>query len=98
MVRPIIRKKIVPVGTKVIGVLRRVVRKKRCSFDSLFDGCTSRSELIATFLAVLELLKVNRINVSEPDENEDIYISINENYVKQQEETGSDGSDDLDEY
>lgn len=87
MVRPIIRKKIVPVGTKVIGVLRRVLRKKRCSFDSLFDSCTSRSELIATFLAVLELLKVSRINVSEPDENDVIYISLNDNYVKQQEET-----------
>lgn len=90
MVRPIIRKKIVPVGEKVIGVLRRVVRRKRCSFESLFDGCTSKSELIATFLAVLELLKVSRINVSEPDENDDIYISLNENYVKKQEETGED--------
>ncbi len=86
-IQPIIKRRIVPVGVKVIGVLKKVVRKKRCSFESLFDGCGSRSELIATFLAVLELLKVNRINVSEPDENEEIYISLNENYVKQQEET-----------
>ncbi|MBR6922251.1 MAG: segregation/condensation protein A [Clostridia bacterium] len=87
-IQPIIKRRVVPVGEKVITVLRRVVRKKRCSFESLFDGCASRSELIATFLAVLELLKVNRISVSEPDEQEEIYISLNENYVKQQEETG----------
>lgn len=86
-IQPIIKRRIVPVGVKVISVLKRVVRYKNCRFDTLFDGCTSRSELVATFMAVLELLKVNRINVSEPDENEDIYISLNDNYVKQQEET-----------
>ena len=82
MMRPIMRRKIVPVGVKVVTVLRAVIRKKRAKFEELFDGCTSRSELVATFMAVLELLKVTRINVSEPDENDDIYISLNENYVK----------------
>ena len=90
MMRPIMRKKIVPVSTKVVTVLRRVIRRKNCRFDDLFDGCTSRSELVATFMAVLELLKVNRISVSEPDEQEEIYISLNENYVKRQEETETD--------
>ncbi|MBP5207153.1 MAG: segregation/condensation protein A [Clostridia bacterium] len=82
MMRPIMRRKIVPVGVKVVTVLRAVIRKKRAKFEELFDGCTSRSELVATFMAVLELLKVTRINVSDPDENDDIYISLNENYVK----------------
>ena len=86
MVRPMIRKKIVPVGAKIVTVLRRVIKREKCKFDTLFDGVTSRSELVATFMAVLELLKVNRINVEE-DENEDVYISLNKNYVKQQEET-----------
>ena len=87
MVRPIVRRKIVPVGVKVISVLKTVLRKKRARFEELFDSCTSRSELVATFMAVLELLRVSRINVSEPDEREDIYITINENYLKPQEET-----------
>lgn len=82
MVRPIVRRKIVPVGVKVISVLKTVIRKKNVRFDEFFDHCTSRSELVATFMAVLELLKVSRINVSEPDENDDVYISLNENYVK----------------
>ena len=97
MVRPIIRKKIVPVTAKIVTVLRRVIKQEQCKFETLFDGVTSRSELVATFMAVLELLKVNRINVTE-DDNEDVFISLNKNYVKPQEETGSDGSDDLDEY
>ena len=87
MVRPMIRKKIVPVGVKIVTVLRRVIKREKCKFDTLFDGVTSRSELVATFMAVLELLKVNRINVEE-DEFEDVYISLNKNYVKPQEETG----------
>ena len=82
MVRPIVRRKIVPVGVKVISVLKTVIRKKNVRFDEFFDHCTSRSELVATFMVVLELLKVSRINVSEPDENDDVYISLNENYVK----------------
>ena len=82
MVRPIVRRKVVPVGVKVISVLKTVIRKKNVRFDEFFDHCTSRSELVATFMAVLELLKVSRINVSEPDENDDVYISLNENYVK----------------
>ena len=94
MVRPIMRRKIVPVGTKVISVLRHVARGQSCRFEELFDGCTSRSELVATFMAVLELLKVNRINVSETGEDENIYISLNENYVKQQEDTGSEPDPD----
>ncbi len=103
MVRPMIRRKIVPVGAKVVTVLRQVIKRDKCRFESLFDGCTSRSELVATFMAVLELLKVSRINVSEPDENDDIYISLNKNYVKQQEGTEPEpeedgGSFDDDEY
>ena len=68
-------------------MLKTVLRKKRAKFDELFDHCTSRSELVATFMAVLELLKVSRINVSEPDDHDDIYITINENYVKPAEAT-----------
>ncbi len=55
MVRPIVRRKIVPVGVKVISVLKTVIRKKNVRFDEFFDHCTSRSELVATFLSLIHI-------------------------------------------
>ncbi len=72
---------------KILGVLKRIKRKGRQKFDDLFDSCKTKSDLVAVFMAVLELLKVSRITVSEPDENEDIYIDINSNYVKPEGQT-----------
>lgn len=80
LISPIIRRRIVPVGAKIIGVMRKLLRYGKQPFEGLFDTCTSRSELVATFLAVLELLKVNRINVCDPEcEGGDIFIEINKN-------------------
>ena len=59
----IVAKKIVAVSTKIVFVMRRLVGGGRQSMSSLFAGAKSRSELVATFLAVLELCKANRISV-----------------------------------
>ncbi|MBQ8550919.1 MAG: segregation/condensation protein A [Clostridia bacterium] len=59
----IVAKKIVAVSTKIVFVMRRLVRGKQ-TMSSLFAGAKSRSELVATFLAVLELCKANRIAVN----------------------------------
>ena len=72
---------------RILGVLKRIKRKGRQKFEDLFDQCTNRSELVAVFMAILELLKVSRITVSEPDEKEDIYIDINPDYKKPEGQT-----------
>lgn len=59
----IVAKKMVAVSTKIVFVMRRLVRGKQ-TMSSLFAGAKSRSELVATFLAVLELCKANRIAVN----------------------------------
>lgn len=57
----IVSKKIVSVSSRIVHVLRRLYDGKRKSFRSLFDDSRSRSEIVATFLAVLDLLKNRRI-------------------------------------
>lgn len=57
----IVSKKIVSVSSRIVHVLRRLYDGKRKSFRSLFDDSRSRSEIVATFLAVLELMKNHRI-------------------------------------
>ena len=53
-----------PVQDKVKEVLSRVLRAGITRFRMLFRGNRSRSEIVATFLAVLELCKGRRINLA----------------------------------
>ena len=61
----------VSVNERILHVMKLLVRKKTCSFAGLFEKAESRSEIVATFLAVLELIKGRRIVVD----------SISEDYV-----------------
>lgn len=59
----IVAKKVVAVSTKIVYVLRSLVRTRRKKMKELFVSAESRSELVATFLAVLELCKNNRVKI-----------------------------------
>lgn len=59
----IVERKIVSVSSKILFVLRRLYRSRAVRYDSLFEQADSRSELVATFLALLELVKAHRIRV-----------------------------------
>ena len=52
-----------PVVTKAAHILRRLLQVGVGKFRSLFRGCKSRSEVVATFLAVLELCKLCSVRV-----------------------------------
>ena len=57
----IVAKKIVSVSSKIISVLRSLSKGSKKKFSAMFERAESRSELVATFLAVLELIKDKRI-------------------------------------
>lgn len=65
----IVAKKIVSVSSRIIYVLRTVFRSGKQRFASLFASSKSRSEAVATFLAVLELIKARRVRVDGEGEN-----------------------------
>ena len=50
---------------KITYVKKVAVKKHKCSFKQLLENQTSKMEVIVTFLAVLELIKVGEINVSQ---------------------------------
>ncbi|MDD2955479.1 MAG: segregation/condensation protein A [Oscillospiraceae bacterium] len=64
----IVRHRVVSVGSRIIHVLKRLYRQEGLTYRSLFDDSEDRSELVATFLAVLELVKSKRIEVAEGGE------------------------------
>ncbi|MBQ3068723.1 MAG: segregation/condensation protein A [Clostridia bacterium] len=61
--RGIVSRKIVSVSSKIVYVLRRLYRSKTVDYQSLFTESRNRSEMVATFLALLELIKGKRIAV-----------------------------------
>lgn len=53
-----------PVADKALSILDRLIQFGVTRFRSLFRMSRSRSEVVATFLAVLELCKANRIHLA----------------------------------
>ncbi len=61
----IVAHKIVSVASCIAGVLRRLRPTGKARLFDLYRGCRARSELVATFLAVLELVKGGRVRVED---------------------------------
>ena len=71
----IVARKIVSVSSKIVYVLRNVIKGKSKKMSALFSSAKSRSELVATFLAVLELCKANRVIIN--GNGEEAELSVN---------------------
>ncbi|PWM43100.1 MAG: hypothetical protein DBX47_07315 [Clostridiales bacterium] len=72
--------KIVSVNSRILYVLKKVRRQSRVRFEAFFDECQSRSEIIATFLAILELLRAGRLDTDE--NGDDIIMILNTEVVR----------------
>lgn len=58
-----------PVSMKAGEIIKRLIRFGVTRFRSLFRGNRSRSEIVATFIAVLELCKANRLRLAGTQED-----------------------------
>ena len=63
----IVGKERYPVTKKATEVVRRLILRGVERLKSLFKGNKSRSEIVATFLAVLELCRLNSVRLEEDD-------------------------------
>ena len=70
----IVARRIVPVGTRIIKVLRTLRRNGSSPYSQLFVECEDKSELVATFLAILELVKGKRIRVEGDGDSAQVRI------------------------
>ena len=77
--KKIVAKKIVSVSSKIVFVLRRLIGKKPQKLNDLFSSANTRSDLVATFLAVLELCRSNRIKISGSGNDTDISLNGGKN-------------------
>ncbi len=85
--KDIVVKKVVSVSSKIGSIFSKFSKKgQKKSFKSLFEDAKSRSELVATFLAVLELAKSNNLKLIDNKDNDLEIELINNNYSEISEE------------
>ncbi len=65
----IVGREVYSVSKKVAYILKRLLLNSKTTFIQLFDNVKTRSEVVATFLAILELCKTNRIDISDQTQN-----------------------------
>lgn len=73
-----IRRDMFSVKEKISYIKRRLSDKKQLTFYSLFEGDSSREEVIATFLALLELCKRRFLLIRQTGLFSDISLKLNE--------------------
>ncbi len=71
----IVSRRFVSVTSKIVFILKKLYRTGQVGYEEFFKA-SDRSELVATFLAMLELMKSRRITVSE--DNSTVYFNRRE--------------------
>ena len=69
----LVSRKIVSVASQAIAILRQLWKKKSLPYRALFAGKRDRSQRVAAFLAVLELVKNRRLR--SEGEGEDLEVT-----------------------
>lgn len=82
----IVAKEPYPVNRKAGEVLRQLVLRGVERLKSLFRGNKSRSEIVATFLAILELCKTNSVRLEDDNSGENPNVRLMKTDAVQEEE------------
>lgn len=78
--REIVGTEIFSVAGRVIYLLRCLIKKRRIPLLSVFENSINRSQIVATFLAVLELIRSGRVDVpNETLDSENIDLLLVDN-------------------
>ena len=81
------------VKDKAKSLIKRLKKHTKVKFENIFEGVKYKNEVVAIFLAVLELMKLNRITVYE--ENDKVLLKLDDtNASLSDDELVGDISDD----
>ncbi len=84
----LLKHKVTPIPVKVIAVMRHLYRYGETDFEALLLNNETRSDLIATFAAILELVKFQRVFLSGDEENPMLVLNMEHN-LKRSEQSES---------
>lgn len=80
----IVGKEPYPIGRKTVEVMRRLVLRGAERLKNLFKGNKSRSEIVATFLAVLDLCKTNSVTLEDDINGDNPNVRLLDDTEKQE--------------
>ena len=80
----IVGKEPYPIGRKTLEVMRRLVLNGVERLKNLFKGNKSRSEIVATFLAVLDLCKTNSVTLEDDTSGDNPNVRLLEEHEKKE--------------
>lgn len=61
----IVNAPVVSVSAKIYTILKGMMKRNITAVRNAFDGISSKSEAVATFLAILELLRAHRVTIDD---------------------------------
>ncbi len=73
--KPMISKPIIPVEIKIVSILKTVEKRGVATLEDLIIGEASLPDLIASFLGVLELIKIRKLLVADDLNEENALLS-----------------------
>ena len=74
----LLKNKVTPIPVKVIAVMRYLYKNGETEFETILLNNETRSDLIATFAAILELVKFQRVIVKGDEDNPTLMLNMSQ--------------------
>ena len=84
----IIRKRVTPIKEREVEIKKMLTTKKRVAFTEIMLSSNTRSDIIASFVALLEMLKSQQIVITTDSADDEIFFEINENQTSVEDKGG----------
>ncbi len=78
---PMISKPIIPVEIKIVTILKQVEERGAASLEELIIGEATLPDLIASFLGVLELVKIRKLLIADDINEENALLSATTRFI-----------------
>ena len=78
---PMIAKPIIPVEIKIVSLLRTMEKRGVASLEELIIGEASLPDLIASFLGVLELVKIRKLLIADDIDGENAMLNASTRFI-----------------
>jgi len=93
--KPMINKPIIPVEIKIVSILNHFEKAQAASLGDLVKHEATLADTIATFLGVLELIKIRKLLVADEINEENALLDINTRFVLNTDDSTVDESEYL---
>ena len=78
---PMISKPIIPVEIKIVSLLRHIEKQGVATLEELIIGEATLPDLIASFLGVLELVKIRKLLLADDIDEDNALLSANTRFI-----------------